>query len=128
MSKVSGKIEESDDAKLWLLFMRADTKEELEMLKEAGNNSVDEAVDAVFAYNMDDDIWWEALREKMRRHDEASALHNARKQGIAQGMKKGIAQGKKEGIAQGIENRNEEIEKKLQEMHYSDEQIYKILN
>ena len=57
MRKISGKINPKDKAQLWLLFMRADTKEELEMVKKAGDVSVSEAVDTVFAYNMDDELW-----------------------------------------------------------------------
>lgn len=83
-----------DDKQSWMQLIKADTKEELEMLKtNTDNNAIRQGVSAIIEISAD-----EALREQIRQRDKAIRDYNndmatARAEGEAEGLIKGRAEG-----------------------------------
>ena len=95
-----------DGLKLWLALFNADTEEDLSKIERIGGEIMEQAVRAYKSIISSDDLKEiERLRE-LARHNETSALNNARRKGRAEGMEEGltqgIARGMEEGLTQGI--------------------------
>jgi predicted transposase/invertase (TIGR01784 family) len=116
LPKVSRNLNKNNRKELWMQFIKADSEEEFEMLK---NTNVAEIVNATnVILDMSEDTRMRELarwREKAA-HDRASALGSAKREGIAIGR----AEGKDEGIKAMIEN--------MRLSGMTDEQIEKIVN
>ena len=74
---------------------------------------------------------WRDFYEEIRKHDEATALGHARREGIAEGIAIGraesMAAGRAEGIAAGRIEANKAIAQKMCSSGYSLEQIKALL-
>ena len=103
---------------MWLQFINADSEEEFNMLEQTNVPIMQKAVRVI--YDMSDDTRVKEiarLREKTL-HDEASALKNAKEEGLLEGE----AIGEKRGRA---EERNSTIQR-MRECGFTEEQIRKI--
>ena len=110
------------------------------MVKDSGDTSVAEAVDAVYKLSKEDKLKYQSVFEHMYEMDEAAkenrikleateqGLKEGRKKGLEQGREEGLQLGRKEGIEQGVAQSKKEIKQKLKSMNFSDEQIAEILN
>ena len=90
LKKVGKKVDPNNRKALWLQFINAESEEELEMIKNTDVPIMKDAVRVI--YDMSDDTRIKEiarLREKAM-HDEASALGNARREGIEEGIEKGM--------------------------------------
>lgn len=86
LPKISKELNVENKEQLWLHLIRAQTKEEFDMLKNTGMPEINKAVNVI--YEMSDDeklqelIW---IREKAK-HDEASRIGEAVDKARAEGM------------------------------------------
>jgi predicted transposase/invertase (TIGR01784 family) len=93
LPKLPDEVSADDELRLWLALFKANTEEELRQIEELEVPIMQEAIGAyhsVTATNEFKEI--ERLRE-LARHNEASALGNARRKAEARGLAKGIAKG-----------------------------------
>lgn len=102
LKKLSKKLAAGNSRELWLQFINAESKEELDMISQANDPIMQKAVRVV--YDMSEDT---RVREMVRMrekalHDEASALKNASDEAYGKGMEKGIAKGRTEERAKMI--------------------------
>lgn len=107
LPKISDKLEPENDVKLWLQFLKAKSRKELEMVKVSGNTAVAEAAEAV----IDNNAEWQKRMQKIQHDiavmDERAALYHAREEGKEEALKEITAKLKKSGLSQ------EEIDKLL---------------
>ena len=118
LKKVGKKPNPKNRRELWLQFINADSEEEFNMLEQTNVPIMQKAVRVI--YDMSDDTRVKEiarLREKTL-HDEASALKNAKEEGLLEGE----AIGEKRGRA---EERNSAIQR-MRECGFTEEQIRKI--
>lgn len=85
---------------MWLQFIKADSKEEFDMIAGTGDAAMKKAVNII--YDMSDNA---KLREMARirekaLHDEASQMKAARDEGIAQGKAEIIAKLRAKGMSE----------------------------
>ena len=104
-------VDKSDKKKLWLQFLNAETKEELDMLEQTKVPEIKNAVIKLHEFSAD-----EIHREEIRLYekalsDHASTIGTARREGI------------KVGIVKGRSEEREEIITLLRESGMSDEEI-----
>lgn len=115
LTKVNNKVDSNDRKKLWLQLINAETEEELDMLNQTGVPEIQKAVVILHEMSLDEEVQEMArLREKWIL-DENSALGNARRAGVKEGLEKG----KKEGL--------DEAAQKMRDSGMSEEQIREIL-
>ncbi len=128
LPKIDSQIDKNDHKKLWMQFLKAETKEELDMLNETNVPEIKKAVGFVNEMSKDNEMREIArLREKAIR-DERSAMSYARREGEAEGMAKGMAKGEVKGMAKGVAKTKDEIRLKMRSKGYTDEEIQEILN
>ena len=110
LKKVGKKVNPNNRRELWMHFLNADSEEDLEMLKHTNVPIMNKAVNVIYDLSEDTRIREMARIREKALHDEASALANAKNEGISIGeenaMNKMIAAMKATGIA----------EEKIQEM------------
>lgn len=112
LRKVSDRLDVNDKKGMWMRLIKADTEEELNMIKSTNIPAMEQAVQVILDMNADT-----ALRERARLrekalHDEASAMQGARE----------------EGLKEGIEKERSAIIEKMRKSGMTDEQITMILN
>lgn len=84
LPKVDGEVDINDRRKLWLQLIKAETKEELDMLEKTGVPEIQKAVVILHEMSADEEMQELArLREKAIR-DETSAFNFARREGRAE--------------------------------------------
>lgn len=86
LRKVSDKLDVNDKKGMWMRLIKADTEEELNMIKSTNIPAMEQAVQVILDMNADT-----ALRERARLrekalHDETSAMQSAREEGIQEGL------------------------------------------
>lgn len=109
----------------WLNLINAETEGELMDIET--NTQIKEVRDTIVILcelNADEKVKQEAYYREKRLHDEASALGNARRKGIAKGLAEGLAKGEAKGRAEE-QNR---LANNLRKMGMTEEQIQNILN
>lgn len=116
LRKVSDRLDVNDKKGMWMHLIKADTEEELNMIKSTNISAMEQAVQVILDMNADT-----ALRERARLrekalHDETSDMQGAREEGL------------KEGIEKGIEKERSAIIEKMRKSGMTDEQITMILN
>ena len=132
LSKIDSQIDKNDHKKLWMQFLKAETKEELDMLNETNVPEIKKAVGFVNEMSKDNEMREIArLREKAIR-DEKSAMSYARregkKEGREEGIEEGIGIGREEGIGIGRKERDNEMIVKMREEGLSEEMIQRLLS
>lgn len=119
LKKVGKKPDPDNSRELWLQFINADSEEELEMISQTNVPIMKKAVNVIYDMSEDTKIREIARLREKALHDEASALKNAKAEGLEEGRAEGRAEGRVEGKT---EERNLTI-RKMKELGFTDEQI-----
>ena len=100
MRKVKN-IQPNDRKTLWMQFIKADTEEELEQVKEAGGDLMERAVQIVYDMSADGKTRELARWREKSMLDMRSSLYAAETRGEARGHERGKAEGIGIGRAEG---------------------------
>lgn len=114
--ELNKKLSGMDQADEWIRLFRADTNEELDMLKnETENPGILEAIKevrvmnlskrlrAIYEFHLREQRDKEALEEQIRIDARAQGLKEGWEEGLGQGLEQGLEQGLKQGLEQGLE-------------------------
>lgn len=85
LKKVNKKVDPNNRRELWMQFLNADSEEEFEMLKQTNVPIINKAVNVIYDLSEDTRMREMARIREKALHDEASALSNAKKEGITIG-------------------------------------------
>lgn len=100
LGKVDDKVDKDNLKKLWMQLIKAETKEELDMLEQTGNTDIKEAITILHKMTADEKVREAArLREKAIL-DEASMKDFAEKQGITKERARIIANMRADGVSE----------------------------
>jgi predicted transposase/invertase (TIGR01784 family) len=122
--------EDGTELYLWLQFLKAKTKEDLDMLGKK-HEEIGKAAAKVYKFKWGErrrmindsigklkwDIW--ATKEAAKKEGR----QEGRQEGLAEGRVEGLAEGKAEGLAEGLTKGKLEIARNLMSMGLSNEQI-----
>ncbi len=100
LKKVSKKPNPNNSRELWLQFINADSEEEFEMINQTNVPIMQKAVRVIYDMSEDTRIREAARMREKTLHDEASALKNAKNEGIAEREASIIANMKALGMAE----------------------------
>lgn len=126
--KVDTRIDKNNRKQLWLQLLKAETEEDLTMLKETGVPEIQKAVVILHQMSADEEMQEIArLREKAIR-DEESAKDYYIRTALAEGMEKGRAEGMEKGKTEGRKKEREETIEKMRKAGFTEEQIKAIYN
>ncbi len=101
MGKVKN-IQPNDRKTLWMQFIKADTEEELEQVKEAGGDLMEKAVQIVYDMSADGKTRELARWREKSMLDMRSSLYAAETKGHERGKAEGIGIGRAEGEARKL--------------------------
>ena len=107
LKKVKGDIDTNDHKKLWLQFLKAETKEEFAMLENIGVPAIENGVQAIYTMSADERVKENIRMREKALHDQTSMLAAEREEGRAE--------------------REAEITSKMKALGMSDEEIRKII-
>ena len=99
LKKVGKEVNPNNRRELWMQFLNADSEEDFEVLKQTNVPIMNKAVNIIYDLSEDTKIREMARLREKALHDEASALANAKNEGISIGEAKGRAEGKAEAEA-----------------------------
>ena len=94
-------VQPNDRKTLWMQFIKADTEEELEQVKEAGGDLMERAVQIVYDMSADGKTRELARWREKSMLDMRSSLFAAETRGHEKGKEEGIGIGRAEGIGIG---------------------------
>ena len=94
---------------MWLNFIKSDSKEDVDMLKQINDPIMNKAVRAIIDMSAEAQIRVNACRSENALHDEAFYMEGARAEGRAEGIAEVIAKLKANGMS------DSEIEELLRE-------------
>ena len=80
LPKLPDDVHENDMLLLWLSLFKAETEEELDKLKEMEVPVMSQAINAYYTITASSEFREKERLRAKARHDEAQALHNARKE------------------------------------------------
>ena len=123
LKKIGKKPDPKNKKELWLQFINADSEEDFEMINQTDIPIMKKAVKVIYDMSEDTKIREVARLREKALHDEASALKNAKAEGISIGKAEGISIGKNEG-------KNEEranLIANMKALGMTDEQINQII-
>ena len=83
----------------WLIFLNADTEEEISMVTE-GKPAVQKALHSLQMMSLDEETRRLYEAREMFLHDQATRMQEAKEEGLEEGIMKGKEQGVKEGKQQ----------------------------
>ena len=131
LKKIGKKPDPKNKKELWLQFINAYREEDFEMINQTDIPIMKKAVKVIYDMSEDTKIREVARLREKALHDEASALKNAKAEGISIGKAEGISIGKAEGISIGKnEGKNEEranLIANMKALGMTDEQINQII-
>lgn len=85
LKKVNKRVNPNNRRELWMHFLNADNKEDLEMLRKTNVPIMEKAVNVIYDLSEDTKVREMARIREKALHDEASALYNAKNEGRAEG-------------------------------------------
>lgn len=85
LKKVNKRVNPNNRRELWMHFLNADNKEDLEMLRKTNIPIMEKAVNVIYDLSEDTKIREMARIREKALHDEASALYNAKNEGRTEG-------------------------------------------
>ncbi len=104
LPKLPEGIDAKDEVKLWLALFKAETEEDLAKIEAMEVTVMNETIEAYWQGTATDEFR-EIERQRSRaRHNEASALGHARREGLREG--------RYEGIREGEQKQSQEITKR----------------
>ncbi len=89
LKKVGKEVNPNNRRELWMQFLNANSEEEFEVLKQTNVPIMNKAVNIIYDLSEDTRIREMARLREKALHDEASALANAKNEGISIGEAKG---------------------------------------
>ena len=98
LKKVNKTPNPQNRCELWLQFINADSEEEFEMIEQTNIPIMQKAVRVIYDMSEDTRIREAARMREKTLHDEASALYNAKQEGLVKGRAEGLAEGRAEII------------------------------
>ena len=101
LPKLTGAVSADNDLELWLALFKANTEEELARIEALEVPDMEQAIEAYRDVIVTPEFREMARLREKARHNEASALRNARNKGKAEGEAKGRAEGEAKGKAEG---------------------------
>jgi predicted transposase/invertase (TIGR01784 family) len=101
LPKIPEDYSREDIQLLWLLLFRAETLEELEKIKALGVLEMEEAINAYNSITVSPEFRELERARIYARHNEASDLGHARREGEARGIEKGKKEIARNALAQG---------------------------
>ena len=119
LKKIGKKPDPKNKKELWLQFINADSEEDFEMINQTDIPIMKKAVKVIYDMSEDTKIREVARLREKALHDEASALKNAKAEGLAEGVSIGKNEGKNEERANLIAN--------MKALGMTDEQINQII-
>lgn len=122
LKKVGRKPNPGNSCELWLQFINADSEEDLKMIEATNIPIMQKAVRVIYDMSEDAKIREIARLREKALHDEASALKNAKAEGIAEGEAIGIIKGRAEERA-AAQAREKNAVEKMKALGLTDEQI-----
>lgn len=122
LKKVGRKPNPNNSRELWLQFINADSEEEFEMISQTNVPIMKKAVNVIYDMSEDTKIREIARLREKALHDEASALKNAKAEGMAEGIEVGVVKGRAEGKAE--ERANAII--RMRALGFTEEQVRKM--
>ena len=120
LKKVGKKPNPNNSCELWLQFINADNEEALNMIRQTDIPIMKKAVNVIYDMSEDPRIREFARMREKALHDEASAMKNAKAEGMAKGLEK--------GLEKGAANKEAEIIANMKALGMSDEQISRIIS
>ena len=123
LKKINKNVNPDNRMQLWLQLINAETEEELNMLENTNIPTIQKAVLVIKEMSEDEKIQEIAHIREKQLHDEATALGNAKREGIAEG----IAQGIIEGVNKGKTEERLEIENRLRSLGLPEDVINKAM-
>ena len=102
LKKVKGEPRKNDLKKLWLQFLKAETKEEFAMLENIGVPAIEKAVQAIYAMNADEKKKEDIRMREKALHDKASELLSAREEGREEREAEITAKMRADGVPEDI--------------------------
>jgi predicted transposase/invertase (TIGR01784 family) len=96
LPKLPKEVSVGDGQRLWLKLFDADTEEELKQIEALGASVMNEAIGAYRSITATEEFRRLAQMREDARHNEASALHNARNEGQIEGRREGQIEGRRE--------------------------------
>ena len=131
LKKINKNVNPDNRMQLWLQLINAETEEELNMLENTNIPTIQKAVLVIKEMSEDEKIQEIAHIREKQLHDEATALGNAKREGIAEGIAQGITQGIAQGIIEGVnKGKTEErleIENRLRSLGLPEDVINKAM-
>ena len=99
LPKIDAMIDKNDRRKLWLQFIKSETKEELDMLERTEVPEIKKAIVTLHQMTADERVREEVRMRMKNMLDENTAKENARREGLAEGEAKGRAKERADFIA-----------------------------
>lgn len=87
---------------LWLRLLNAENKADLDMIKAAGNETVNRAIEKICEMSADEKICEQARMREKALLDEALLMNGVREEGKAEGRSEGKVEGRTEGRIEGF--------------------------
>lgn len=125
LKKLGRKPNPKSSRELWLQFINADSEEEFDMIEATNIPIMQKAVRVIYDMSEDSKLREIARLREKALHDEASALKNAKAEGLAEGEVIGIQKGRAEERAAAAEREKNAIEE-LKALGLTDEQIKRV--
>lgn len=119
LKKVNKKVDPNNRRELWMQFLNADSEEDFEMLKQTNVPIINKAVNVIYDLSEDTRMREMARIREKALHDEASALSNAKNEGLKEG--------RAEGITIGEANKEASLVANMRAIGMSEEQINAVL-
>ncbi|MCM1226658.1 MAG: Rpn family recombination-promoting nuclease/putative transposase [Clostridium sp.] len=120
LKKLESQIDPNNRRALWMQFIKADSKEEFDMLMNTDNQVIKSGVQTIYELNKD-----EKLREYIRQREKTIRDYDS---SMANAMARGRAEGEAKGLAKGREEERNRLSENLRKMGMTEEQIKNILN
>ena len=122
LKKVGRKPNPNNSRELWLQFINADSEEDFEMISQTNVPIMKKAVNVIYDMSEDTKIREIARLREKALHDEASALKNAKAEGMAEGIEVGMAK----GMAKGIAKERADAISRMRALGFTAEQVRKM--
>ncbi len=126
LKKVGRKPNPNNSRELWLQFINADSEEEFEMISQTNVPIMKKAVNVIYDMSEDTKIREIARLREKALHDEASALKNAKAEGMAEGIEVGVVKGRAEGKAEGKAEERANAIIRMRALGFTEEQVRKM--
>lgn len=100
LPKINSEIDRNDHKKLWMQFLKVETEEELNMLRDTNVPEIQKAADCLHKMNADDEMRSLARLREKAMYDERSAIDFAKRKGRKEEREETIAKMREKGYTE----------------------------